>query len=313
MTPRDLFESWRLLVALPCHDKRTRTLHSTAAALWPSGVSCSPSTSQQSACDEFVDHRLTAANHIITKLSLESTKRNATIHAQPQKERFLQRSLRVYQRARSREVAAGARRPDPIRSPLQSIPPANPEWRSAPPARLPLASSGSAGSMECASTPNPRYGCRVQYLRLCRESRRPMPCVTGRAKFDISYCCTPPLLQPLACREVQVGGEIVVGNKVRVIAAAAGQQLGAKARVLVHLQHVHADVRHAGGQRFAERKIPALFRLVRQAGDQVNADVADAARAQARDVRQRDGARMQPADRRSIPCPRTTARPDSRD
>ena len=46
--------------------------------------------------------------------------------------------------------------------------------------------------MECASTPNPRYGCRFQYFRLCRESRSPIPCVTGRAKFEISYCCAPP-------------------------------------------------------------------------------------------------------------------------
>ncbi len=116
-------------------------------------------------------------------------------------------------------------------------------------------------------------------------------------------------LQPLARGEVEVGGEIVVGNKVRVVAAASCQQLAAQARVFVHLQHVHADVRHAGGKRLAERKIPALLCLVRQAGDQIDADVADAGGSQPRDVIQRDRARMQPADRRTIPCPRTTARP----
>ncbi len=41
------------------------------------------------------------------------------------------------------------------------------------------------GSIECASTPKPRYGCRVQYFRLWRDS---YPC---RAKLEISYCRTP--------------------------------------------------------------------------------------------------------------------------
>ena len=89
------------------------------------------------------------------------------------------------------------------------------------------------------------------------------------------------LLQTLACREIQVGGEIVVGNKMRVIAAAAGEQFVAQTRVFIHLQHVHADVRHAGGERFGQRKIPALLRLMRQPSDQVDADVADAAGPQA--------------------------------
>src|SRR5262249_47529252 len=37
-------------------------------------------------------------------------------------------------------------------------------------------------SMECASTPKPRYGWRVQYFRLCFDSR------LSRAKLEISYC-----------------------------------------------------------------------------------------------------------------------------
>ena len=49
-----------------------------------------------------------------------------------------------------------------------------------------------------------------------------------------------------------------------------------------------------------KRKVPTLLRLVRQAGDEINADVADAAGAQPRDVRQRDRSRMQPPDRRAF-------------
>ena len=41
-------------------------------------------------------------------------------------------------------------------------------------------------SIECASNPNPRYGARSQYLRLCRDW-----CSTPLAKFDISYCTNP--------------------------------------------------------------------------------------------------------------------------
>src|SRR5258708_5536562 len=43
----------------------------------------------------------------------------------------------------------------------------------------------AAGSIECASTPKPRYGCRVQYFKLCRDSN------PGRAKLEISYCSIP--------------------------------------------------------------------------------------------------------------------------
>src|SRR5208337_4555144 len=37
-------------------------------------------------------------------------------------------------------------------------------------------------SMECASTPKPKYGWRVQYFKLCCDSK------PVRAKFEISYC-----------------------------------------------------------------------------------------------------------------------------
>src|ERR1700676_5029695 len=41
------------------------------------------------------------------------------------------------------------------------------------------------GSIECASTPNPKYGCRIQYFKLCRDA------YPDRAKLEISYCCNP--------------------------------------------------------------------------------------------------------------------------
>ena len=59
------------------------------------------------------------------------------------------------------------------------------------------------------------------------------------------------LFQALTRGEIKVGGEIIVGNEMSVIAAAAGEQLVAETRVLVDLQHVHADMRHAGGKGFA--------------------------------------------------------------
>src|SRR5208337_4841979 len=43
-------------------------------------------------------------------------------------------------------------------------------------------------SIECASTPKPKYGCRVQYFRLCRDSQ------PSQAKFEISYCLIPAAL-----------------------------------------------------------------------------------------------------------------------
>ena len=87
--------------------------------------------------------------------------------------------------------------------------------------------------------------------------------------------------QPITSDEVKVGGEIVVGNIMRVVATAAGQQLVAQTGVFVHLQHVDADVRHACSERFGQRKIPAFLRLVRQPGNEINADIANAASPQA--------------------------------
>src|SRR5208283_3866720 len=88
--------------------------------------------------------------------------------------------------------------------------------------------------------------------------------------------------QARACGEVEVSGKVVVGNKMRMVATASGQQFVSKPRLLVHFQHVHADMRNTGCQGFAERKAPALFRLMRQASDQVEVDVSYPARSQPR-------------------------------
>src|SRR5262249_34855663 len=86
-------------------------------------------------------------------------------------------------------------------------------------------------------------------------------------------------------------------DKVRVVLRASGDQLAAQARVFVHFQHVDAHVRHAAGNCLVERIAPALARLVRQAGDQVHVDVADARGAQPSDVSERLLARVQPRHR----------------
>src|SRR5208283_4649788 len=106
--------------------------------------------------------------------------------------------------------------------------------------------------------------------------------------------------QARACGEVEVSGKVVVGNKMRMVATASGQQFVSKPRLLVHFQHVHADMRNTGCQGFAERKAPALFRLMRQASDQVEVDVSYPARSQPSDVRQGDGSRMKAAHGRTF-------------
>ena len=47
-----------------------------------------------------------------------------------------------------------------------------------------------------------------------------------------------------------VDGGVVVGDKVRVVARAPGDQFPPQPRVFIHLQHVNAHVRHAGLRRF---------------------------------------------------------------
>ena len=50
-------------------------------------------------------------------------------------------------------------------------------------------------------------------------------------------------------RQIEIRGRFVIGHKMGVIARSAGNQLASQARVLVHFQHVDADVRRASGDR----------------------------------------------------------------
>ncbi len=85
-----------------------------------------------------------------------------------------------------------------------------------------------------------------------------------------------------------------------VVFCAACHQFAAQPRIVVHFQHVHADVRDAAGDRLGNGKLPTLRRLVRQPGDQINVDVLNAGGAQARDVVEYRVALMQAPDRRSF-------------
>ena len=60
-------------------------------------------------------------------------------------------------------------------------------------------------------------------------------------------------------------------------------------------------------------KLPALARLVRQSGDQIDIDVFNSGGAQARNIVEHGGALMQTSDRRGFADPRMTALPGSRD
>lgn len=59
-------------------------------------------------------------------------------------------------------------------------------------------------------------------------------------------------------------------------------------------------MQHPRSQHLGQRKLPALFRLVRQARYQVDADVADPGSPQARDVGQGDSAGVQAPHRRAL-------------
>ena len=107
----------------------------------------------------------------------------------------------------------------------------------------------------------------------------------------------PPRSSVSQAATIKIGGGFFVGNEVRVIAGAAGDQFAAQARVFVDFEHVDADVRHSGRDGLRKRFLPAFGRLVRQAGDQIDIDVGNSGGAQAGDVlehRQRACAGVRP-------------------
>ena len=85
-----------------------------------------------------------------------------------------------------------------------------------------------------------------------------------------------------------------------MVARAACHQLAAEARILIHLEHVDAHVRYAGGDYLLERVAPAFRSLVWQSGDEVDAEVGDPRTTQVLNIGERDRARVQAADRAAL-------------
>src|SRR5438132_12823351 len=67
--------------------------------------------------------------------------------------------------------------------------------------------------------------------------------------------------------------EVLVGNKVGVVSCTARNQFAAEAGIFIDLEHVHADVGHAGIDHVGEREVPALKGVVRQPGNEIDIDI----------------------------------------
>ena len=101
--------------------------------------------------------------------------------------------------------------------------------------------------------------------------------------------------QRLKRRLIHARNSIVGGHQLREVARAAGQHLAAQARVVVHLQHVHAGVRHAALHQHPQRLLPRSRRLPGQPRNQVHIHVCNSRGPQTLNVVEHHGARMQPA------------------
>src|SRR5947208_15020039 len=78
--------------------------------------------------------------------------------------------------------------------------------------------------------------------------------------------------------------EVLVGNKVGVVSCTARNQFAAEAGIFIDLEHVHADVGHAGIDHVGERQVPALKDLVRQSGDEIDIDIFNSSATKAGDI-----------------------------
>src|SRR5579863_8662770 len=83
---------------------------------------------------------------------------------------------------------------------------------------------------------------------------------------------------------VEVRDAVVRWDVSSAVALAAQPDFSAKAAIVVDLQHVYGNVRRIERDRRCERFIPTGFTLSRQAGDEVDVDVRDAASAKQRDI-----------------------------
>ena len=78
-----------------------------------------------------------------------------------------------------------------------------------------------------------------------------------------------------------------------MVSCTACHQFAAQTGIVVDLQHVHADMRHAGSNGFGNGKLPAFGGLVGQSGDQINVDVFNSGGAQPRDILKHGGPLVQ--------------------
>ena len=99
--------------------------------------------------------------------------------------------------------------------------------------------------------------------------------------------------QPFAGALIHFRGQFIAGHKVRMVARAAGDEFASQPGIFVHFQHVNTGVRHAAANNFIQRCFPACRGLVRQSGNQVHIDIADASGAQPRHIGQSNVARVQ--------------------
>src|ERR1019366_409271 len=103
-------------------------------------------------------------------------------------------------------------------------------------------------------------------------------------------------VQGVAGLLVEVGGSVVIGNEVGMVAGSTGHEFAAEAGVFVNLKHVDADVRYSDGDDVVQGCSPAFGGLVREAGDEIDAEVSDAGLAKQIDVGQGDGTGMEATD-----------------
>ncbi len=84
----------------------------------------------------------------------------------------------------------------------------------------------------------------------------------------------------------------LVRHHADTVTRASGDDLASQPGIFIHIQHVDAQMRHAGGDSLRQRISPALPGLVRKTGDQVDVDVVDAGGTKPFDFIERDGASM---------------------
>ena len=95
-------------------------------------------------------------------------------------------------------------------------------------------------------------------------------------------------------------GGVISGEGGGAVAGAGGEGFAAEAGVFVELEEIEAEVRDAGGDGLVEGVEPRGFRLVGEAGDEVEADVGDAGAADAVEFGEALGGGVEAADSRGL-------------